>query len=446
MERSRRWVEGFFSAAGENKGLFLPVFGCFFLVLFSYSFIRPVCEALFLSSLGARKLPHVWIISAAATAAVVWVYNKFVGSNRPYRLYAVSNFVAIVFFLLFYVYFSARNRGFALTAFIVKDIYVVILIEQLWSFCDATFSENRAKTLYGFLAGACSIGGIAASVLTVNLAPVIGSNNLLFVGCAALLAGVWLFGYANGKASEVLNRAQHEADGDRGRPEDPSRKTRSQRGVKKPRMEALWGGFEVVFTSKYLILICIMLMLSQFVTALIGLQFDSLLEIQIRELDMRTAYLAKFYGATNVISLILQFVVSAPMLHFLGLLLSLVLVPAIMGAGSFAFFFLPTMSVLFGTRVANKSLTYSLFRSAKEILYIPLSYIEKYKGKAVIDMFVYRFAKGGIGAVIIGFQAVMAVTPVTMNYMIVALILIWMLMVPLLIAEYRDRELATSTG
>jgi ATP:ADP antiporter, AAA family len=446
MDGKKRWGAAFFAAAEENKGIFLPIFGCFFLILFSYSFIRPVCESLFLSSWGASRMPHVWIVSAAAMAAVVWVYNKFVGSNRPYRLYAVSNFVAVAFFLLFYAYFSATNRGFALTAFIVKDVYVVILIEQLWSFCDATFSENKAKTLYGFLAGACSIGGIAASVLTVKLAPVLGSNNLLFVGCGALLAGVSLFGYANGKAAQVLSRAQGETNGENSGPEAPPWGKRSKKGFDKKTKKTLWGGFDVVFKSKYLILICIMLMLSQFVTALIGLQFNQVLEVQVTEMDLRTAYLAKFYGATNVISLILQFVVSAPVLHFLGLLLSLLLVPAIMGAGSFAFFFLPTMPVLFGTRVANKSLTYSLFRSAKEILYIPLSYIEKYKGKAVIDMFVYRFAKGGIGAVIIGFQAVMVVTPFTINYMIIALILIWMLMVPFLIAEYRGRELAGSAG
>ncbi|MFO7600334.1 MAG: Npt1/Npt2 family nucleotide transporter [Candidatus Desulfacyla sp.] len=444
MNGSKRWGAGFFSAVEEKKGVFLPIFGCFFLILFSYSFIRPVCESLFLSSWGASKMPHVWIISAAATAAVVWVYNKFVGSNRPYRLYAASNFIAIAFFLLFYVYFSAKNRGFALTAFIVKDIYVVILIEQLWSFCDATFSENEGKTLYGFLAGACSIGGIAASVLTVNLASVLGSNNLLFVGCGALLAGVSLFGYANKKGAETLNRAQLDDGGNRSKDRPLEKGAEGHR--KKEKRTVIWGGLDVVFKSKYLILICIMLMSSQFVTALIGLQFNQVLEVQVTELDLRTAYLAKFYGATNVISLILQFVVSAPILHFLGLLLSLLLVPAIMGAGSFAFFFLPTMTVLFGTRVANKSLTYSLFRAAKEILYIPLTYIEKYKGKAVIDMFIYRFAKGGIGVVIIGFQAVMPVTPFTINYMIIALILIWMLMVPLLIAEYKGRELAGSPG
>jgi AAA family ATP:ADP antiporter len=431
MASVKRLYEEFIAGVVENKGVFLPLFGCFFLVLFSYSFIRPVCESLFLSALGASKMPQVWIISAAATAAVVWVYNKFVVSARPSRLYAVSNFMAVAFFLLFYFYFSSKNKGFSLIAFIVKDIYVVILIEQLWTFCDTIFSEKRAKILYGFLAGGCSIGGIVASVLTSELASVMGSNNLIFVGCGALLLGVWLFTYANRNCGEVLLRARKKSSRDT--PEETEK-------------QSIWGGFDVVLKSKYLILICIMLMLSQFVTALIGLQFNTVLEVQVTELDLRTAYLAKFYGATNVISLILQFGISAPMLHFLGLLLSLVLVPAIMGAGSFVFFFAPTMGVLFGTRLANKSLTYSIFRSAKEILYIPLSYIEKYKGKAVIDMFIYRFAKGGIGAVIIGMQAVMVVTAVTINYMVVGLIVVWIFIVPLLIKEYQKREDVASKG
>ena len=431
MAPIKRLVENFLAATGENKGLFLPLFGCFFLVLFSYSFIRPVCESLFLSSWGASRMPHVWIISALATAAVVWVYNKFVVSARPSRLFAVSNFLAVAFFLLFYLYFSAKNRGFSLTAFIVKDIYVVILIEQLWTFCDTTFSEKQAKILYGFLAGGCSIGGIVASILTSELAAVMGSKNLILVGCGALLLGVWLFAHANRKGGSALTRA---------------RKKESGNVQEKEEKGSIWGGFDVVLRSKYLILICVMLMLSQFVTALIGLQFNQVLEVQVTEMDLRTAYLARFYGATNVIALVLQFGISAPMLHFLGLLLSLVLVPAIMGAGSLAFFFAPTMGVLFGTRLANKSLSYSIFRSAKEILYIPLSYIEKYKGKAVIDMFIYRFAKGGIGAVIIGMQAVMAVTAVRINYMVVGLIIIWILIVPLLIREYKKRESATSEG
>ncbi|MBW1945863.1 MAG: hypothetical protein JRJ51_23985 [Deltaproteobacteria bacterium] len=315
----------------------------------------------------------------------------------------------------------------------------------MWTFCDASFSEKRAKTLYGFLAGGCSIGGIVASVMTAKLAPILGSSNLLFIGCGALLLGVLLFNYANAKGNQVLHRAQPKDAAGIGIEED-AKERGTKGGLEEKSEPTIWGGVDVVLKSRYLILICIMLMMSQFVTALIGLQFNQVLEVQVSELDLRTAYLANFYGMTNIVSLFLQFVVSAPMLHFLGLLLSLILVPALMGVGSLAFFFAPTMAILFGTRVANKSLTYSVFRSAKEILYIPLSYIEKYKGKAVIDMFIYRFAKGGIGAIIIGLGTIMTVTAIRINYMVIGLIILWILIVPVLIREYKKRETARVQG
>ena len=396
MNWLKRLFDEFVAAAREHRGVFLPLFGCFFLVLFSYSFIRPLTQALYLTAMGSDKLPHVWIISAGAMAVTVWIYNRFVSSAKPLSLYAISNFVAIGFFLVFYFYFSVKNKAFSTIAYIVKDIYVVILIEQLWSFCNATFSENRAKTVYGFLAGGCSVGGIIASVMTAKLAAKMGSNNLIFIGCGALLVGVFLFAYAYYKSGlrvspeeekqQAFSASQQQAAGGKG--DEVSQERTANR--------ALLGGLDVVFKSKYLVLICLMLMLSQFVTALIDLQFNQIMEAEVTQLDQRTAYFGKFFAVTNVVSLVFQFVISAPMLHFLGLFLTLIAVPAIIGLGSFGFFFGTTMAVIFATKTANKSLTYSIFRSAKEILYIPLSYVEKYKGKAIIDMFIYRFAKAAI--------------------------------------------------
>jgi AAA family ATP:ADP antiporter len=438
MKWITRLYNEFVSASKENKGIFLPIFGCFFLVLFSYSFIRPLTQALYLTAMGSANLPHVWIISAGAMALTVWLYNRFISSGKPLTLYAVSNLVAIGFFLVFYFHFSVENKAFSTIAYIVKDIYVVILIEQLWSFCNSTFSENRAKTTYGFLAGGCSVGGILASKATQYLAPSLGSNNLIFIGCVALLLGVFLFGYAcrvkNKLYSDSVEASFKEA---KNNPAIAKADGETQKGSLK---ENILGGIDVVFKSKYLILICLMLMFSQFVTALIDLQFNQIMESEVTELDLRTAYFGMFFFWTNTASLIFQFFVSAPMLHFMGLFLTLILVPAVMGAGSFVFFFATTMSVIFGTKLANKSLTYSLFRSAKEILYIPLSYVENYKGKAVIDMFIYRFAKAAIAFIIIGLQTIMVVTAIKINFIVVGLIVLWILTVPILIREYKKRK------
>jgi AAA family ATP:ADP antiporter len=41
-----------------------------------------------------------------------------------------------------------------------------------------------------------------------------------------------------------------------------------------------------------------------------------------------------------------------------------------------------------------KAFDYSLFRAAKEVLYVPLSFGERYRAKEIIDVFGYRTGKG----------------------------------------------------
>ena len=47
-----------------------------------------------------------------------------------------------------------------------------------------------------------------------------------------------------------------------------------------------------------------------------------------------------------------------------------------------------------------KAFDYSVFRAAKELLYVPLGFDERYRAKEVIDVFGYRTGKGGSSAVI----------------------------------------------
>ena len=54
------------------------------------------------------------------------------------------------------------------------------------------------------------------------------------------------------------------------------------------------------------------------------------------------------------------------------------------------------------TKVAGKCFDYSLFRAGKEMLYIPLGYAEKTRGKALVDIMTYRVAKGFASLLAIG--------------------------------------------
>ena len=51
-----------------------------------------------------------------------------------------------------------------------------------------------------------------------------------------------------------------------------------------------------------------------------------------------------------------------------------------------------------------KVFDYSLFRGAKELIYMPLDFDSRYRAKELIDVFGYRSAKGGSGLAVVFLQ------------------------------------------
>ena len=69
------------------------------------------------------------------------------------------------------------------------------------------------------------------------------------------------------------------------------------------------------------------------------------------------------------------------------------MVPFFLGLNAISFVFWPSfmmMCVAFGS---VKAMDYSIFGIIKEMLYIPLKVDEKFKAKAIIDVFAYRSSK-----------------------------------------------------
>lgn len=76
-------------------------------------------------------------------------------------------------------------------------------------------------------------------------------------------------------------------------------------------------------------------------------------------------------------------------------------------------------------RVVDKSFNYSINRTSKELLYIPLKSDEKFKAKAVIDMFAYRFSKIFGSAIIIPLAAFFTLKILNLINLGLLLISIW---------------------
>jgi len=341
-----------------------------FLLMASYSLARPATESLFLEAHGSESLPFVWILVAAGVAAVVIFYNRFATRVELVRLFAAATLLSAALVVLLQLLRFLHVPGIYYALYLWKDIYIVVLVEIYYTFANAVFPIKTARWVYGLFGFLGSLGGVTGNLLVGVMARAWGTAVALWAVPLILLL-VLLFSLyfarfglrqpARDKENEVINFRQ---------------------------------ALGVVRRSSYLTLVLILIALVQIVVTLVDYSFNSLIKLHFPLMDQRTALIGQVYAVISGATLLLH-ALTGPILRLSGIPLTLLAIPLLLACGVGSFLLWPGLMLIMALKVASKSFDYTLFRSAKEILYIPLSYQEKTAGKAVVDMMTYRVAKGG---------------------------------------------------
>ena len=95
-----------------------------------------------------------------------------------------------------------------------------------------------------------------------------------------------------------------------------------------------------------------------------------------------------------------------------------------------AFIFFPSFLMITSTFVFLKAVDFSLFGVIREMLYIPLKLDEKFRAKAIIDVFAYRTSKAVASCFIVCLQIVASLylLPI-ISYLSLAIFLCWFFLV-----------------
>jgi AAA family ATP:ADP antiporter len=94
--------------------------------------------------------------------------------------------------------------------------------------------------------------------------------------------------------------------------------------------------------------------------------------------------------AVNILTLLIQTLITAPLVRRLGLAITLALIPLFLSLGFLALALFPALPVLATVQVIRRAGNYAIMRPAREMLYVVLRREEKYKAKNFIDTVVYR--------------------------------------------------------
>ena len=406
----------FYTFSSQERFFILFAMLCSFLISSEYAIIRPSSNAIFLTAYGSGAFPYAWIATVPLNLLIVALYNKYLPRLGCFKMFA-SVAVIVVIVNVSCAFFLNKISFLPFLFYLWKEIYIMLMFQQLWSVIHSTISFSRAKYLYGLIFGVGALGAALGSILPGFFAVKLGSESLLFATLPIYLLLSFCYYFAIKQSKEGIGM-KLEAE--------PQKTT----------LNAFFHGMKLISSSRYLLFILFIVVFMQLSSTLIDFQFNSILEKTILGKDLRTEYTGKILGIVHAATISLQLFGSFLLIHYLGIKRSHILIPFLLCLNSIAFFFFPLFGVISFAYISIKSCDFSLFAIIKEVLYIPLKPDEKFRAKAIIDVFAYRSSKAIASGLILGLQTLLAgaFLPI-LNWASIVLFLVWVAVVIALLKE-----------
>ena len=394
--------------------------------LAGYELMRSASTVLFKQTYGAENLPLVMAVMPLVMFAGVWGYGRLLSAVGPRRTLNITTLLAAGVILVAWALYRAGMVWMTPILFLVKEFYVVLLIEQYWSYMNSSFTPEAAKRLNGPITGVAGIGSVAGGWAVAQLAVPLGTDLLIPLAALALLPSAWLANRTYARFGEP-------------RPE-PSVDSAS---ASAPASKSDPLGWKTIKQSKQLAALLAVVLATQIIAAVLDFKFQGLLsEAFAGRPDEETAFQGQFWFYLNSAAVTFQFVLTPLLLSLLALRVVHLLMPLVHSAVILWAIVDPSVVSVGAAFFLFKMFDYSLFRASKELIYLPLSFSARYRAKEFIDVFGYRTGKGGSSLVVLGLQKLGIAM---MNYYLMialAFVLIWLaLVIPLTSQASQSAEL-----
>jgi AAA family ATP:ADP antiporter len=347
-------------------------FSYFFALLCSYYIVRPMRDEMGIAG-GVENLQWLFSGTLVAMLAAVplfgWVSSRFPRRRFLPTVYGFFIVNLLVFFALFRS--DITHAWVARAFFIWVSIFNLFVVSVFWSFMADLFDNEQAKRLFGFIAAGGTAGALVGPLLTTALAIPLGPTNLLLLSACFLLWAVFcvnrLISHCTDSKRAAGNAAGESAIGG-----------------------GVFAGIRLVARSPYLLGICALMLLFTTLATFLYFQQAQIIRDHFSDPAERTAVFAAIDLAVNTLTLVMQIFLTGRLVKWLGLAVTLALIPLLLGAGFVLLGFAPVLSVLVVVQVIRRAGNYAIMRPAREMLYVVLGREEKYKAKNFIDTAVYR--------------------------------------------------------
>jgi len=387
-----------------------------FLLLLAYYILKPLREALLLVDKDAPAVKSY--LGGAQAVLFIFVIKAFsrLASRVPRHvlitrttLFFASNLV--VFYVLNLGGVPTRTMG--ILFFVWIGVFNYFVIAQFWGFANDLYTDETGKRTFPLVAFGATLGGVVGTLPVIRrLRDLLGAGweyKLMLLAGALLLACIALAVHIHRR--DVRKTLEAKEKGQAGAEE--------RARVQAQPLKA-GGGFRLVFKSRYLLLIALMIGIYNYINAtgeyiITAATVKANLSAtstgatgagpsespQAAGKPAATAEAMKksihkafmdYQFLTNIIALIIQLFLVSRIFKWIGVGGALLFLPLIALGGYALISFGAVLAVVRWVKSLENGTDYSLQNTTKAALFLVTPREEKYKAKAAIDTF---FVRGG---------------------------------------------------
>jgi AAA family ATP:ADP antiporter len=363
---------------GEGVTVFLML-SYSFLVMTSYNILKPITRSKFIEGLGAENIPYVQLAAGVMIGGIMLGYS-WITARLPRRWNLPIIQTGIAGLLVgFWLLFRLREEWVSAAFYIMGLILGLLLISQFWILANLIYDIREAKRLFGFIGAGAPLGGIAGSLITLKWVGEFGSTtNLLLISAVFMSAAVLV-------VIAIILREPFE---------DRSSVAQEEPGA------GICHAIDLLRNHSHLKAIALVISFAAVSAVFIDQQLNMAVEATMGQESDIARFLAGLQALTSTFSFLIQLFLTSRIHRFLGVGFALLILPVSFGSTATIMLLSASLWAPGMARIVDQTLHYTVDKTTREILFLPLPGDIKIRVKAFVDVSVDRFARG-LAAVLI---------------------------------------------
>ena len=390
----------------ERKAVLMQLL--IFLIISTLLIVKPTVNAIFIKRFGVEQLPFAFILVAVIAGLMSRLYSSWLTRFSLFKIIVATLSFSILALVTLGILFNLGlyTDGMLYSFYVGVAIFAVLTASQFWVLANMVFNVREAKRLFGFIGSGAIAGGIFGGYLTSLLAKLMSSQNLVFVGAFLLILALPIVHYIwkNYVEPNIVTPIS-------------VLKTSKKKGTRSPLF--------LISQSRHLSYLAVIIGVGVIVAKLVDYQFSAVAANTISDEDELTAFFGFWFSTFNVISLMIQLLMTRQVVGKYGVGTSLLFLPTGILIGAVALLLMPALWAAILIKLSDGSLKQSIHKAAVELLALPIPPEIKKQTKTYIDVVVDSIATGIGGLILIFLVRGLDLSIRSISVMIIVLIGVW---------------------